>query len=74
MNRHTYMDIPAFPIMDESPRTDRNLGWLFHMEGCRCYNEAVTAFPNYECVCHREAWFTGHLILGHLLGMSLSDG
>ena len=72
MNPIEYIEAPAFPLMDESPRTDRNLGWLYHLPDCKAYNETVIRFPNYDCVCHREAWLIGHLILGFLLKRQLT--
>ena len=34
---------------------ERNYGWLYHLDGCKAYNEAVFEFPHYECMCHYEA-------------------
>lgn len=41
---------------------ERNYGWLYHLDGCKAYNEAVFEFPHYECMCHYEAAAISDLI------------
>ena len=67
-------DVQLSIYMDESPQDHRDFGWLFHMDGCKAYNELVWEFPHYECTCRREAWFLSHIVLGHLLGIPMLEG
>ena len=56
---------------------ERNYGWLFHLDACKAYNNAVFKFPHYECMCHLEAQAISELlrqmILAHALRKQLED-
>ena len=41
---------------------ERNYGWLFHLDACKAYNDAVFKFPHYECMCHLEAHAISELL------------
>ena len=47
--------------------SNRDYGWMFHLDLCKSYNNYIQSFPSYVCMCKHAAWDIGNMLTQLLL-------